>query len=270
MNESTSNAIPNILFRYMSLERGEGFIGDRKLRFSNPTDYNDPFEFSLGLNHSFPWAFGVSLISLMLLPVAGAYEFTKRARHKRACEACTEHLGKTFSVCCFCEEWDNLLLWAHYARCHSGIVIGFFNSISQWGNDMLRVRYDAERVKAPKNFKITEEGITNLSAEIQRRILVTKAICWSYEKEWRCVKSSEHLFQDEYGRYMVVDANSIASLTFGHRINFKKKKEMYELAKINFPGALISEAIPSQTHFKVDIEIFNPEAEESSLETKNI
>jgi hypothetical protein len=80
-------------------------------------------------------------------------------------------MSERFGLICFSEDWENPLLWSHYADKHRGICLGFE------GRDSIlkKVRYAKRRLplKLP---------LTNETAD---RLLWTKYWDWKYEREWR-------------------------------------------------------------------------------------
>jgi hypothetical protein len=45
--------------------------------------------------------------------------------HRNILTYFVKEFGKRFGVICFCKEWENPLLWCHYADKHYGICLGF-------------------------------------------------------------------------------------------------------------------------------------------------
>lgn len=107
---------------------------------------------------------------------------TRRALNKKAVDLLTVFLNRLNSIytSCFCPENDNMLMWSHYARSHTGAVIGFSKPMieKQFGN-LFDVNYGNDRISffIPQN----EEEVQQLI----NQIFTTKQDIWSYEKELR-------------------------------------------------------------------------------------
>jgi hypothetical protein len=93
-------------------------------------------------------------------------------------------------VLCVSEERDNLLMWAHYAKDHTGVVFEFF-SLPEIDNP-LSVARRIEYVRTPPPFFTEAEWIESILslrqldiAAMNRRYIYYKSCHWSYEKEWR-------------------------------------------------------------------------------------
>ena len=83
-------------------------------------------------------------------------------------------------VTCFSEEADSTLLWSHYGGGHRGFCLEFDTS-SPWLEKLHRVEYSDE---VPV-LNIVREFLGESSLIMQ--VLLRKATCWSYEKEWRAI-----------------------------------------------------------------------------------
>jgi hypothetical protein len=70
-------------------------------------------------------------------------------------------------------------MWSHYAKNHTGIVIGFDN-IELW-NKIKKVNYSDTRVPVNVGFEIIDDKELD-------QVLYTKSKAWEYEDEFRrCV-----------------------------------------------------------------------------------
>jgi len=179
---------PPILYKYFAPERID-VLQNRKIRFTQPPVFNDPFE-------SFP-AFSQFMRptdleqALRLQP-----NLTEETRHAMLKESVIGPIGRliapvildTFARChgvlSLTEKYDNLLMWAHYARSHEGFVVGFktsepflnWRSPSRAHSDIMlrKVRYSRRR---PTVKFLTETGLIFF--------YFTKSKEWAYEQEWR-------------------------------------------------------------------------------------
>ena len=93
-------------------------------------------------------------------------------------------------VLCVSEERDNLLMWAHYAKDHTGVVFELL-SLPEYDNP-LSVARRVEYVEEPPPFFTEEEWLADMLAikridikKLARRYVYYKSAHWRYEKEWR-------------------------------------------------------------------------------------
>lgn len=92
-------------------------------------------------------------------------------RLREALRGFKKEMEQRYGLICFSKQWDNPLLWSHYADMHRGICLGF--EVDERG--LRPVRYVTERpdLRIPPTIESMEE------------ILFTKFKDWQYEEEWR-------------------------------------------------------------------------------------
>lgn len=133
-------------------------------------------------------------------------------------------------ILCLAEQWDNMLLWSHYANQHAGICVGFRANF-----DFFRTACSVEYVPEFPVIKRPQDDY----AAIFKKALLTKADCWRYESEWRVIKrpmtDSERrsiaqengylpqedvrILSDHHGKGIYTfDKSAIESVTLGSRI----------------------------------------------------
>lgn len=96
-------------------------------------------------------------------------------RIRDALDAVITDIRPRMGLLCFSRNWDNLLMWSHYAASHTGVCLGF--DIPADKNYDLDVHYQ------PNLLKIRRREDVNL--DLVTRLLHTKHESWSYEQEVR-------------------------------------------------------------------------------------
>lgn len=93
-------------------------------------------------------------------------------------------------VFCVSEERDNLLMWAHYAKDHTGVVFEFLSLPAE--DNPLSIAEQVIYEDQPAPFYTEAEWIDNilLNRELDRDIVYRryariKSTHWKYEREWR-------------------------------------------------------------------------------------
>jgi len=111
---------------------------------------------------------------------------------------------KNYGVACFSEDFDNILMWSHYADGHKGLCLEFdtnyipFDDVSK----VHHVKYrNAYPVISPVAF--LTEPIESLTP------LITKSEEWCYENEWRII-----LQQPERTEF-IYDPKALTAIYFG-------------------------------------------------------
>ena len=92
------------LYHFWNREHGLWTLQNRRVRVSRILELNDPFEF-LALNLRDP---------------------IKR----RALREVKRELNRTKGILCFSENWNNPVMWAHYADRYKGVCLGFDVAVS--------------------------------------------------------------------------------------------------------------------------------------------
>ncbi|MGY2231589.1 DUF2971 domain-containing protein [Pseudomonas tolaasii] len=203
------------LFKYFGPDR-LSILQTRLIRFSQPSAFNDPFEFlpnidSIDTPENVSEAFrrtmemsfekeyealDASIRSkipkdkfrhlmqsyiLVSEQQAGSVlnQFASHAQEKIN-EVANQHMG----VLCLSERHDDLLMWAHYADCHRGFVIEF-DPDSPFFHQRRSDKDELRHLRAV-NYRKERPAIT-LADTNMSEVFLTKSEHWEYEKEWRMV-----------------------------------------------------------------------------------
>jgi hypothetical protein len=187
----TESAIPSSLFKYQSFSRyALENLAARRLWFSKPTAFNDPFDCRIRIDDP---------SSVTREELIELYEIA-RERNPEApvdptaelLENVREGLGKGFDeriqtmlnrrgVCCFSERNDDILMWGHYAKGHTGFCLEFDGRCDPF-KKAHPVEYAQEIPRVNPAHLLLRPSAEN---QIIKTMITTKAECWSYEKEWR-------------------------------------------------------------------------------------
>lgn len=198
------------LFKYCDA-RGVDILQNLRLRVTPPIEFNDPFEFMPKVDMGFTrdgmekrmssrkllrgiWRKIDSHLDFEAFREAYMKELHRpSARHvretlielqsaaTRAKDGLLTFMSKRFGVVCYSEIADDILMWAHYAKSHQGLVIGFNVQHRFFRNreNLTPVIYRSERVDAfcdQRGLKLREPV---------HSIFRSKSPHWGYEREWR-------------------------------------------------------------------------------------
>ena len=141
------------LYYMTSLETAvDHVLPEKRMRLSQFARLNDPFE-------------------LMSFSQSGAEEryIFKKLR---------EHWEKSLGVICFGRHWKSPVMWAHYARSHTGVCLGFDvpDGLPK------QIVYEPERIRWAVDLA---KPIRGVDVELLERVVTTKYAQWAYEEEWR-------------------------------------------------------------------------------------
>src|ERR1035441_3016297 len=87
------------LYHFTSADHALDDLRNRRLKIAQFDDLNDPFE-------------------LRSVDLSGA-------GHAAALDQFKAETARDYGLLCFSEEWNNILLWSHYADQHRGVCLGF-------------------------------------------------------------------------------------------------------------------------------------------------
>ncbi len=90
-------------------------------------------------------------------------------------------IQKRYRLYCLTPKPSNILMWSHYAQNHTGICLEF-NSHRNLMSDSIKVVY----LKAYPTLDLTDDDPDTMLAP-----LLTKAIDWEYEEEYRLIAQEE-------------------------------------------------------------------------------
>ena len=93
-------------------------------------------------------------------------------------------------VFCVTEDWDNQVMWSHYAEEHRGVVFKLRcgEGISTRLNEAAQVHYTDQFVQFPDLALLVEHagGISTVNfSALALKLICSKHLDWGYEKEWR-------------------------------------------------------------------------------------
>ncbi len=201
-----------MLFKYTKYSRAIDILKTGKVRFTQPSDFNDPFE----LRPEFQL---LSQEDIAALPpvvdadgneIPGSHILTTEVMQRimapvvsyieRKSPPAPNTLGlsylidnnaigrdyydQNFGIFSLTETHDNLLMWAHYADYHKGVTLGFDEQHPFFSGPEIapntprlnRVEYNSKR------------PVISLATKNTPQVFLRKSPEWSYEREWRVVR----------------------------------------------------------------------------------
>lgn len=203
---------PPIIYKYTSSDTAEKILSSNTLWFSNPDDFNDPFDchealmdwsvdksgIQEAINRGFPNASRnvrrEKLMEFLKNPeiVSDAFRHTyEDARNK-------------IGVCCFSKNYNNLLMWSHYSDKHQGLCIGF--DIAANGD-----KYFIQEVNYPKKIE-PKKFFSDQRDEALKHLLLTKSHYWKYEEEVRGISM-------DFQGAIKIQPKCVKKIIFGYRSN---------------------------------------------------
>lgn len=172
-----------ILYKYVGIDTAIHILQNRRIRFTQPEWFNDPFE-SRPLFDSVIERGTIDEICVLEDP-----EETERWRAQMRGLLADPELRdwyatgqlRNLAILCLTARPDSVLMWAHYAQYHRGCAIGLdsehpaFNQRADGGTRTLRqVKYLADRPQ-----------VETIHPDFFEELFCSKSPEWQYEEEWR-------------------------------------------------------------------------------------
>lgn len=273
-------------FSHFNSRNLKALMQERKLYFSNPQNFNDPYDALPSFDEvslkqikenvvkdavlqgilTEPWNPSVPLP--MAAQIHHRQRFALKVTNEKIdlwFEEYRHQVGQAVRMLCLCAQIETNLMWSHYAKGHTGFALQLDFRSSPWieldqQHTVHPVKYDLEkRLQAPTDGNAGTPELTQRSPE------------WSYEKEWRVILAPRCLSEDGSGHYLELVEDSIDALHLGWQ--FKDTKDNLEIVrdfKRSFPRAKTFICLPDANSYKLRTNIpWNEEWQASrSLELK--
>lgn len=178
-----------LLYKYCPPERVD-VLQSGLIAYTEPLVFNDPFEFELILSNPSPE--NVALAKARDLAADNA----ERSRLDRQIERLQdlegqvrltlEQAARSVGILSLSKTPDNLLMWAHYAKNHTGFLLGIDTADEAWLEQQRRLG----RPEEPRQMKYASvrPSHARLTEITQDDIWFTKSEEWRYEQEWRVTR----------------------------------------------------------------------------------
>ncbi len=232
-----------VVYKYAKFETGiNDILINGSLKFSNPIEFNDPFDCNenlIILNHNMHLV--ESVLKTSTYKKLSRVEKRKIKRDifvKRFYRNELKKERNRFKLSCFSTKNDEVLMWSHYADMHRGICIGF----------NFPHKYDEKFILCPIKYLKSIVPLDGSSDLITTLLYwqTTKSIRWKYEDEIRAITKSMSNELIEFRHY---DKKFVREIVFGCKVSPQKidnaigllRKNGYELKNIEFKRMEIDE-----------------------------
>jgi len=291
-------------YKYASPDTVLAILESKRVRYSSPLKFNDPFDLQSGLHFEFELSTLFEAILDKLGEIASApigpqidesqpmAQVIKLVRdhyptHGFPRDRFSEMSGDLFRttieligitrqkyqekwwndylpglrVFCVSEERDNLLMWAHYAKEHTGAVLEFLSLPEE--DNALSVAESILYVDKPPPFFSKNEWVDEVLAinkidinGFYKRYAYYKSDKWAYEREWRVwyptIPSPKELFED-----IPIRQSEFASLYIGCKADKRFTEKVLALTRSSFPKARVFQAIKREDIYTLEYKEIN-------------
>jgi hypothetical protein len=166
----------HVLYKYRSLSGNSQnhtfrIIAHGKLFYASPRDFNDPFDCQFS-------------VTMREAPLSEKGISKKDELKSFAEQWLRDETNQDTAILSLSEVNNDILMWSHYADCHTGICLQLKIPKS---NKLYKVQYSQTR---PQFFFADAREQDRDDARFRDAIigtLTTKSLHWEYEREWRCI-----------------------------------------------------------------------------------
>lgn len=231
-----SGELPQYIYKYTSLDTATKILENNSIRFSKPPLFNDPFDCQLTINTDNTeeevdnYVNQIALIKGLSNCQRGEYRTKLRKPNERfriTNDAIQQSIN-SLKVSCFSLTPDNLLMWAHYADKHYGVVLKF---------DILKdasffmTPYPMNYVDNYPVFNYIRDDHFKGKGYLAKLLVETKSTDWAYENEIRIMKPDANIYNPVDYLDFSINKEAIVEILFGCQVDDKKKKGFVLLAK---------------------------------------
>ena len=270
-DQMASLELPLSFYKYKSideehLEHTSRIFTHNELYFSSVTAFNDPFDGKCQMawvgSDSQRRHYRTNLLKDYAPSLNRRGRRTKVSKDKKMLDSpefqkqfqnSVRRTVEKFGICCLSRVLNSILMWAHYARAHSGFCLQlldepsdrFYVELKAGGRRQNRVRLAPMQVDYDENYPVVNRlhDDPNKSA---KKMIFTKAKSWAYEEEWRMV--------DEDGtRSHQFPSRFLTGVIFGLRMTDEHKALIRGWCKDRRPAMKYYEARQSEDSYSLKI-----------------
>ena len=248
------------LYKYTPVEGAEKILTYSSLKFSNPIEFNDPFDGTFP-KVDFNDKSIIRTIQKELAKAGGSLNPSDLRAFQEELEPDLsvlrtewENVRSLHRILSLTECNKNILMWSHYAELHKGIVFEFnLNSFSshihkvEYGKNYLQKELQSnikDVIRNIKNDAPEDEKMYESFFEILKRYLYVKKKDWSYENEWRVILQNDdsRLIQKDELTTVSFESSDLISITFGINTSPQDEENITKLAYEHSPSITLKRA----------------------------
>lgn len=182
-----NGSFPRYLYKYRDdSDKTKSIFKNNQIHFSSPEKFNDPFDCNLSSVERYDNTDIENFYQKMIEGRPEQEELSKRPidylRISKFIDEALKIQRSKLGLLCLSKEFQNILMWSHYANNHKGIVIEFdIKQDPDFFISPIEVNYidTYEPINYPKNERKSIE-----------KIVSTKSNDWKYESEVRIIKAN--------------------------------------------------------------------------------
>jgi len=235
------------LYKYIDLSGGIALIENKTFKFSNPKDFNDPFDLY------------EELIDFSQHKIIPKLPMSRKEKRKvvtvsdktriKTLKYEWKKIKNDFGISCFSRTYKNILMWSHYAQKHTGICIGFYVDANLLLDDTIfafGVKYENDFEPLPFN-SLDRNALLKAATQY----LSLKAIFWKYEEEIRLI-SFDYFKSNKDGFMKFEKYAEIREVYFGLKTSENDKVKVKKLFSKHRTKPDFFEMTPKENKFEIE------------------
>lgn len=241
---------PSVIYKFRdwNAKHGKDPLEQFELFFSSPSNFNDPFDSKIKFNYSlFSVKEKEAFIDRLLvrdknnfdkfsIPITseGKIQIIKQMMNDEdkfqlwAGNLEEELINKIIGIISFSTNWNNVLMWSHYASNHTGYCIGLDE---QKLRETHKIEFGGKVIYPESNTFPSVHPLMDEKESFFKKFF-TKSIDWKYEEEYRILNI---IPPEKSGnsniRKFKYDSSFISDITLGLKISDKASSEIIEICK---------------------------------------
>jgi len=240
------------LYKYFSIDGDPDFIEkivrDNTIKFGNPSEFNDPFECMSVIGIT---SFASTKKKLKELARGSGKKYSDEALLRAYDEIVSRSLTsyrdgslRKYGLLCLSGTWDNILMWAHYANKHRGVVAVFhFDKGHPFYDKMMKVQYRRGityfEIEHPNHAKKIWESFS------------TKDPIWQYENEYRIINAPSGPHMYDGSGIKPFPRELLKGFIFGYRISPKVRDRVIGMVSAYYPTLKLFEIITDDSEVRL-------------------
>ncbi|MGA3162678.1 MAG: DUF2971 domain-containing protein [Verrucomicrobiota bacterium] len=214
--------MPNsiLLYRYLDAASALKTIESRSFKVGRLRDFNDPFEWRMGITGIIPEGKVVA----------------------NACmEGFIDDVHGWLGIFCFSDTATEPVLWSHYADKHQGVAFEVNYLIEP--DKLFKMRYTNERPIVDANRLLNPIGLDAYLLPLLYRLMTQKSPGWSYEREYRAFVDLNKDCEISGGLYFRrIPENFLQRVILGYKCPLEEKYVLKALGKSGFTSTKVVRA----------------------------
>lgn len=249
------------IFKYLHEDRIENILLDNMIRFTQPNQFNDPFEIKLAVKDIMDdESIAAYLKNHIIGMLKQKYEENHEIQEKMSFEKFEEYargkipqiqrdiielskttnlkqtvlskhdeeFNKKLGILSLTTKEDNLLMWAHYCNSHQGFVIEFNHENDFFNQDLDKKNILGKLKEVHYSF---DRPYKNLAEHDIEGAYLTKSKEWEYENEYRMFlpfKKAYNLISDNIYLFKF-PPNMINAIYCGVNMSYENKNKIKDI-----------------------------------------